>query len=156
MARMYSSLSSLDKAIRKAILSALKNEVANAVEETTKQHIQSDVYAVYDPVEYQRRGELKNAAFQHDIYYVGSDIAMRSFSTAKQNRSVIGSSKSYPVGAFAQWIQDGAVPNIFNKRHYICQDARPFYTNSVQELESRGLVREALAQGLKRRGVKTV
>lgn len=43
--------------------------------------------------------------------------------------------------------------NIFNDTHYVWEDERPFYKRAVEELEATESYKQALADGLLRRGV---
>lgn len=152
----YKNLKELRADLEKKIEASLASNVAKQVEKTVKEHIQTDVYNSYSPVIYERRNELKDAPFYHDVYNVAGIITLQSYSTASSNVSLVyGSSYDGQAGDFAQMINDGKVPNIFNNLRYIWQTPRPFYDNAILELKNGGLVKAALQRGLAQRGIKT-
>lgn len=156
MPRYYASLDALERAVKKSLNGTLKNEVAQAVEKVTKERIQAEVYGAYTPSVYERRGELRNAGFAAEVFDDADGVALRTYSAAKPNDSLSKPPVAYrgPDGQFAQWINDGNVPNIFNPRKYIWETSRPFYTSAANELDSGGAVMDALMAGMRKRGYK--
>lgn len=140
-----------------AIEKATKDSVVKQVETTVKEHIVSDVYNVYSPSEYDRRGVLKNADMVNGIWAEpDGTVILRQYSSAEPNESLNGSVYTGPSGAFAQWINDGDVPNIFNSYSgYSWAHARPFYDNAAADLHATGAAVAALKQGLAKQGIKT-
>lgn len=52
---------SLTKWLENKIRDAIENEASEKMVDVIKEHIDSDVYAQYDPVEYKRTGELRES-----------------------------------------------------------------------------------------------
>ncbi len=149
---LYGEGNGLDNELRKRVELAMRNEVFKEAQSAISNHISSEVYDVYDPVLYERRYILEKAPVNKDLYDDG-DITLNVFSSAEPAPSVRNVPYNGPKGTFAQWINDGSVNNIFNDTHYVWEDERPFYKRAVEELEATESYKQALADGLLRRGV---
>lgn len=151
--RYYASIDALERAVKKSLKSTLKNEVAQAVEKAAKEKIQAEVYGTYSPSVYERRGELLDAGFAAEVFEDTGGVSLRAYSMAKPSDSLSSPPVAYrgPDGQFAQWINDGNVPNIFNSKKYIWEAPRPFYAQAASELDSTGAVVDALKAGMKKR-----
>lgn len=149
---LYGEGNGLDNELRKRVELAMRNEVFNEAKSAISNHISSEVYDVYDPVLYERRYILEKAPINKDLYDDG-DITLNVFSSAEPAPSVRNVPYNGPKRTFAQWINDGSVNNIFNDTHYVWEDERPFYKRAVEELEATESYKQALADGLLRRGV---
>ena len=155
--RYYASLAALERAVKKSLTSTLKGEVSQVVEKVAKEKIKEDVYGVYSPSVYERRGELMNAEFAREVFEDADGVNLRIYSMARPNDSLSSPPVAYrgPDGQFAQWINDGNVPNIFNSKKYIWETPRPFYSDAENELDNTGLVLDALRAGMQKRGYET-
>lgn len=154
MPRYYASLATLERAVKKSLASTLKGEVARAAEKVAKEKIRQEVYGAYSPSVYERRGELMNAGFAHEVSDDTDGVNLRMYSMAGPNDSLSSPPVAYrgPDGQFAQWISDGNVPNIFNGKKYIWEAPRPFYSEAASELDNSGAVVDALKAGMRKRG----
>ena len=52
-------------------------------------------------------------------------------------------------------INDGLSGNLFGKNKW-WQKERPYFSNTLKELESQGLIRKWFKEGLKKRGINMV
>ena len=142
---VYSSLSALLKAAQSAAKATLQNEVAELVKQEIHNAEQDLVYGSYSPVVYARRGSLGNG---FTIQPTGP-YSIRIWDNAPSNYSVFGSAPAAP-GYFAQWINDGNVPNVFNSKTYPWTGPRPFYNQAVANLAGSRLKAVAI-NGIKSR-----
>lgn len=144
---VYSSLSTLLSAAVSAANDVLANEVAEIVKQEIATQEQRLVYGSYSPVLYVRRGSL-GSSFQVEPTGINS---VRIYDIAPPNYSVFGSGYGGPPGMFAQWINDGNVPNVFNDKSYPWMGARPFYDATIGALQGSGRIKAAAIQGFRRR-----
>lgn len=87
--RYYASLAALERAVKKSLTSTLKGEVSQAVEKVAKEKIKEDVYGVYSPSVYERRGELMNAEFACEVFEDADGVNLRIYSMARDRKSVV-------------------------------------------------------------------
>lgn len=134
----FNNLKELAKHVEAKIQNAMKNEVAKEVIETEKRHIQSDVYAVYSPTEYERTHQLI-ADESFVVREVEDGITVKNIrhdeDTGKLIAPVLESGMGY------DWeFEFNGVP-------------RPFTANTIEELKASQTHKEALKKGLKRQGI---
>lgn len=102
------------------------------------------VYGSYTPVIYQRRNSL-GSNFQIDYE---DEYSVRIYDIAPPDRSVFDTPYQGPPGSFAQWINDGNVPNVFNGKSYPWTEARPFYDAAAAACQSK--INNAVRAGIKK------
>lgn len=120
---IYGSLGALEAALKAATQTILISDLVPIVQSEIRAQEQSLVYGDYTPVIYQRRNSLGNSfQIEHEDEY-----SVRIYDIASPNRSVFGTAYKGPPGSFAQWINDGNVPNVFNEETYPWMGARAFY-----------------------------
>lgn len=73
--KTFDKLSKLEREIVRRSNKTLERDIAPYVEEKLKKHIKQDVYAKYNPVEYERRrdnggllDDSKNGSISHNVY----------------------------------------------------------------------------------------
>ena len=130
----------LEAAINKKITSVLKNEIAKEVVQTMQEHIESDVYSVYDPVKYERKGYHGGLIDPNNIEVSMMDdntISVENirFDGDREVAQIIESGQGYTYD-----FPYNGVP-------------RPFTENTRIELKSTNKLQQAMRQGLKKRGL---
>ena len=126
----YKSLGALLKAAQSAAKATLNNEVAELVKQEIREAEQELVYNSYSPVMYSPRRHSLGKGFT--VEPTGA-YSIRIWDSAPSNYSVFGSAPAAP-GYFAQWINDGNVPNVFNNKIYVWMSPRPFYDQAIVNL----------------------
>lgn len=169
------SWAELTKAINKKVAAALENEVKEEVKSTYLKNIESDVYDSYSPTAYNRRGADDGLLDPDNIVGECKDSVLEIRNVAVPNESIAPEGSTHTEYSpaydtqFAAWIERGEVYN--GKAPYIfTPDAdgnmidhsgevwakpRPFTQHTIDELKATQKHKEALKEGLKKRGVKT-
>ncbi|MGM7720489.1 hypothetical protein [Metabacillus sp. Hm71] len=135
----FKSISDLAKHFNKNQLKkALQEDVAKVARNTLKEHVIEDVYDAYDS-NYQRTGGLLQ---DENIETKMEDDATLSIRSTRHegNRDIAavieyGENYSYP-----------GLDEIIGER--------PFHAETAKELDEKGLAKKALADGLKKQGIK--
>lgn len=139
--------------LQKSINDTLLNEVADEVRKVEIETIDEEVYSSYEPEYYARRYELTKE--DNIVAELESDGVLAVRNIAPPNRSVIGGyDYSSEPTALSRWINEGAVPNIFNDYDYPWQHKRPFLDKTVEKLNSSDKLSNALKKGLIKRGLR--
>lgn len=139
----FKSLSELEKYLNSKIQSALKNEVAETTIQTMQKHIESDVYAVYEPKQYVRKGYQGGLSDPHNIEVEVIDdntISVENirFDGDREVAQIVESGKGYQY-KFDYY----GVP-------------RPFTENTREELKNTDQLKKSMKQGLKRQGIDSI
>lgn len=130
------TVKSLQKEIMRRANVTLKEQVAPYVEDKLKEHIQSDVYDTYSPVEYERR--KSNGGLMDDSNIIDD---MRSGQLKVWNKTPTDPPKfkhkdyNNPDG-LARLIEEGA-HNPWNYKKYRWTKPRPFITNTQADINYR-------------------
>ncbi|MGR7944285.1 MULTISPECIES: hypothetical protein [unclassified Paenibacillus] len=138
--REFSDLKSMFTYLDQQAQSVLKQEVAKKTVEKMQQHIQSDVYDVYDPVLYERKG-YNGGLIDEDSIEVGlvddNTLYVENirFDGDREVAEIVESGQGYTY----DFLYNG-VP-------------RPFTENTRQELQQTGVLNEVMRNGLSRRGL---
>jgi hypothetical protein len=153
----FDDLDSLFDYVKKDIGKSLEQEVYQIVKDTEKSHIQSDVYDIYTPVVYERRG--LNDGLIADENIVGNMIDNTTLTVTNitlpnpnaRDKDLVTTDKNLP-----ELIEYGHNTN-GNKYDFARSDReymkpRPFTHNTIEELEATGAHTRALKQGLKNKG----
>lgn len=133
----FNNLNDLFKKIENDIQDTMINEVAENVKDEMIDAVQTSVYSVYDPVEYNRRygngglgasenikvDEIDNGIMLKDIAPLDNGRTDYALDDIIVNRGVLG----YPQG-------------------------RDFYSETIEQMENNGRCIKALKDGLKKRG----
>ena len=143
---LYPNLNALEKAIRVAAQKAIASEaVLGEIKRVIREKEQEMVYGSYTPYPYQRRHSLGN---QFQVQQTGL-YSVRVWDIAPPNYSVFNTPYQGPAGSFAQWINDGSVPNVFNTKSYPWAGPRPFYRAAEAELQNSAVLKRAVINGIK-------
>ncbi len=139
----FKNLNSLFKHIVRQASESLKDDVFIAVREVEREHINSDVYAVYTPKVYKRRKDRGGLISRDNI--IGQMLNSKTLSVTNKTLKDDGSpnlayrvEKGIPGGGTAPW-----------------QNPRPFTENTIGELKISKKHIKALQKGLKKRGIKS-
>lgn len=133
----FNNLNDLFKHIEKNVQDALKDDVAEAVKETMADTIQQNVYNVYSPMIYTRRGEQGGLIDKRNMEATlnGDTLTVKDIAPLDNGRT------DYDL--------DEIIENGWGNMPF----ARPFYGDAEETLKRTGDHTEALKQGLKRRGI---
>ena len=151
------SLKELEKELQKRIDYVLLTDVTDVVTEIMIEHINNDVYAVYEPRTYRRRmnnGGLSspdniNSSIEGDtlivenntmanpyIFIDGIDIPVMSINAGKELTPIIEMGEPYEF--------DWGLNNI----------PRPFIHNTIAEIKANNYHVRALKEGLRKQGIE--
>lgn len=129
---IYSDLSSLNKALKKAAAQVAKSpKLIETVKNEIRQQERKHIYDTPPGILYQRRHSLGKI---FEVEYVDS-TSFWIWDAAKPSESVFGTEVRGPDGVFAQWINDGRVKNVFSEHDYPWNHPRPFYRDAAKALE---------------------
>jgi glycyl-tRNA synthetase (class II) len=133
----FKNLKELEKYINEQAKKALQNGkyVKNTVVETGKKHVDKDVYAVYEPKQYERTGLLRES---WDVENTDDGIAVFNTRTdgEKYIPEVIETGIGYDYSGYG----------------YAYEKPRPFITNAREELRNSNTLKEAMKKDLKDAG----
>lgn len=135
----FTSIEAALKFIEKQSLSVLKQEIAKATVKTMQKHIQTDVYDVYDPKQYERKSYQGGLIDQDNIEVAVVDdntISVENirFDGDREVAQIVESGEGY--------IYDFPFNGV----------PRPFTENTIEELKETGLLEQEMKKGLARRG----
>lgn len=136
----FNNLKELENYLKDKVQNAMRNEVAKTVIDTEKKHVQTDVYAVYTPTEYERTYQLLS-----DESYVVKDIpdgiSVKNIRHDEETGKMIAPVLESGIGY--DW--DSPINGV----------PRRFTENTVQDLSQSKDHIKALQNGLKRQGIDT-
>lgn len=134
----FKNLNELFAYIEKDIQDTMVNEVADEVKDEMVTAVETSVYRVYDPVQYNRRygnGGL-GARENMQVTEIPNGISVRDIAPLDNGRT--------------DYALDDIVVNGLGRMPF----PRDFYSECKEQLEITGNHKEALKQGLKNRGYK--
>lgn len=151
-------LERINRQLSSKIDSALSKEVFEEVRDEEAATIESEVYGVYTPKKYRRRGEHGGLADQRNIQgSVQSGVLTVVNRTAPNPSGCVNSRLVTTDKNLPQLVEHG---DGYKSYHYnfpsdgSYMEARPFTAKIVENLKKSGAHVKALKDGLKRRGVK--
>ena len=138
-----------------------KEAIGDSIKKKYLEHIQRDVYDVYSPVDeigYERRGENDGLKDPNNIIIKyesnTNEIIIDVINIAEPNESIYGIPYSGTgSSAFAEWIENGLVPNIFKAQDAPWQHERPFTQNTIKDLMQNKDHIKALKKYLSSKGI---
>lgn len=136
----FKNLNELFAYIEKDIQDTMVNEVADEVKDEMVTAVETSVYRVYDPVQYNRRygnGGL-GARENMQVTEIPNGISVRDIAPLDNGRTDTG------------YMLDDIVVNGLGRMPF----ERDMYSECKEQLEITGNHKEALKQGLKNRGYK--
>ncbi len=142
------TVQSLQKEIMRRANATLKKQVAPYVEDKLKQHIQSDVYETYSPIEYDRR--KTNGGLMDDSNIVDNtrDGQLKVWNKAPTDPPKLQHKEYNNPDGLARLIEEGA-HNPWNYKKYRWTKPRPFVTNTQADINYRhAAVNEMLKNGI--------
>jgi hypothetical protein len=140
----FKNLNELNKYLKREIENSLRQDVAPKVIEVGKEHVQSDVYDVYAPKEYERTGKLKESFKQKNIPN-GVEIENKRKDKGRYIPEIIEEGHDNSTQGYEYAIH---YPNGDN---YI--QARPFIKNTANDVENRNLHTDELKKSLQNKGI---
>jgi hypothetical protein len=146
----FKSIVDLAKHLEKnQIKKALKDDVAKQARKTLKEHIVEDVYNEYpDPKVYSRTGGLLQDSNIDTTMENDNTLSIRS------TRSENGRDIAEVIEYGHEGSKDGyEYPAYYPDGNNFVQP-RPFHAETARELDEKGLAKKALADGLRKSGLK--
>lgn len=137
MAKEFKNLNELFKFVEKQVQSTLRDEVAKVAVETMQKHVQEDVYDVYEPVMYERTGRLKR---EIEVDVVDDNTIAIENARYENGRNI------------AEIVETGQGYQYYFEFY---GEERPFTRNTREELKNTNKLKNAMAKGLNKRGIKT-
>lgn len=132
----FSSIEELAQYLQLQINDSLETDVSKEIVQVVQEHIQTDVYAAYTPLSYQRTNELMNDVKSEMIQDDILEITDTRTENGKDISQIIEYGKGYTWGV-------GLDERI---------GARPFMENTEQQILQDGLHINAMKESLKRKG----
>jgi hypothetical protein len=143
----------IESKIRAAIAETLQTDVYQIIKNVEKQHVESDVYAVYSPIIYSRRGMSGGlSADENIVLNVISDTQIEITNETPANPDYFGTTDK----DLAELVEFGHGYNGY-KYDYL-QDSpyvypRPFTENTVEDLNQNKQHIDAMVKGLRKAGL---
>lgn len=149
MKNLYDDINTLLNDIKSDIEDVLMDEVLDTIKEIELKHIEDDVYSVYKPSVYKRRGNSGGLSDPDNIVGSVKNMELDVENIASFNQDYGSSNKG---NGLAELVNNGDrvsgymydYPGSFNQ-------PRPFLDNTIEEIENTNLVEDALSKGLKKR-----
>lgn len=140
----FNSLKDLERYLNRQIQQSLETDVASKVVKVAQDHVQSDVYDVYKPKQYQRSGELKKS---FDVKPVPNGIEIENTRT-ENGRDIpeiieYGHDKSKQGYEYPKYYRDGD--------NFI--QPRPFIENTRRQIEQENIHVNELKKSLMSKGL---
>lgn len=152
------SLKALEAELYKRVDKALENEVGEYVKDVMQTVIKRDVYDVYTPKMYHRRGEYGGLADQENMNTIAEDgvLTVTNTTMAYPYLDMEQNTLSQNAGQLlAPIIESGNGYDYSKWAYYGYGSPRPFMQNTEIELLNRKLLVEAmLGEGLIRQGIE--
>lgn len=134
----------MEKFLNKQIQQSLQKDVAPKVVKLAEEHVQTDVYDVYSPKEYDRTGKLKKS-FEVTPISDGIEIENTQEDEGRYIPEIIeyGHDKSSQGYQYATYYPNGD--------NYL--QPRPFIENTRQEILDKNIHIDELKKSLKSKGI---
>jgi len=113
----------------------LRNQVSKTVVKLMKEKLREDVYAVYTPTRYKRRGENGGLLADENIHFLPQNkltYLVRNTATLNGNGDDFNSDKS-----LSEIINDGLVDDT---SFPVYMNPRPFFDNMIEDLEKNPII----------------
>jgi hypothetical protein len=155
----FDNLNDLLKHIEKNVKESLEDDVAKEVKRVMKDHIETDVYDVYEPTSYKRTGKLKED-IDHSLIEDGYTLSVRN--TREENQ--YGKHKNIAeiietgIGYEKYKVSQGKIMKVSikpsRKSGWKDWKPRPFTENTRLDLIRNKQHEDAMRKGLKKRGME--
>lgn len=150
MKKSYNDIKALKADLKKDINAVLADEVFNEVRKCELEHIEEDVYSVYNPKIYKRRA-VGGVSDPDSIVGSVKDMELTVANTAEFNDNYGSSNHGRGL---AELINQGEMRGSF---YYDYPGEftlpRPFIDRTVEELENSNRLDNALIKGLRKKGI---
>lgn len=154
MASAEEQLKILLEQLQNDVNESLVEEVGEFIKDKEQEHIITDVYDMYSPEAYLRRGANDGLMADENIIISPIKNGVRIENIASVNPYYEDKLDMYQEGTLADIVEEGTAYDLFNKKSAPYLDARPFRQNVVDELEATEEHANVLSKSLKRKGYK--
>lgn len=141
------SYSQLQKAIENAVSDSME-DMGKDMEDIVKEEINDEVYGSYTPIMYLRTGELLSSI---ESEVIGKNEVEIKHNTAKIHATSIKDGSDIS-NALPEIVHDGCAPNIFNEKHYVWENKRPYMDTTKKRLQSTNEHVDSMKKSLKKKG----
>lgn len=154
MKNLYDDINTLLNDIKSDIEDVLMDEVLDTVKEIVLKHIEDDVYSVYKPSVYKRRGNSGGLSDPDNIVgTIEGDMQLVVESITPFNEEYGG--RNSGIG-LAEMVNEGGNSEHdydygFRSIEAPYSKPRPFLDNTIEEIENTNSVENTLANGLRKR-----
>ena len=151
-----------------AIMQDCLEEVLEKINSKLKEHIQTDVYDVGDNAVYaggsgSPTGDFKESVTSSDVKVNGNSVSGEVYHDSEKMSldidKFIHGSKYWDKADMREHLQEiieyGLSGSLFETGAWY-QEPRPYFANTLKELESSGLIRQWFRSALKSRGLKVL
>jgi hypothetical protein len=150
------------------IMQDVIEEVLEKINEKLKEHVQTDVYDMGDNVKYAAgfgspTGDLKESVTSSDVKVNGNSVSGEVYhDTNTMSLSIdnfIHGSKYWDTTDMREYLPDiienGLSGTLFESGAWY-QEPRPYFSNTLKELESSGLIKQWFKSALQSRGMRVM
>lgn len=154
----FDSLKQLKKYVDTAMREVVEDEVKKEIITTIKEHIDSDVNNVYDPVDYNRKHYLENS-LDGKVYTTASGLELKiEHDENKMNYYSVVDGDNVNGNAVAGWIERGQIYPLWGTessdgRPFTYLEPRPYMKNSYNELKDENIIPHVVKKALKKRKI---
>ncbi len=140
--------------IKNYITPALENEVSDAIKDTESDVIEREVYSVFKPIYYDRRGSTGGGLGSTDNMYAESFVNGNTVSLSVENQTPPNDNykhRKFSQYSVAESVETGKGYDYFPNGE---MESRPFTQKTIEELKRNKQHIKALKKSLERRGLK--
>lgn len=154
----FKSIAELEKYLKTIVNFCLQTDVAQDIKELIKEHVETDVYAKYQPSQYMRRKE--NGGLLDDNNYlvkpIKDGVSITNITTDNgYSEEMYGDFGTHPDTWIVPIIETGIGYSWTESRIYKKPFARPFIDNTRNDL-FKGLGRQYLKKSLLNHNIKSL
>ena len=166
----FRTLQEYNKYLLTKVFPAVLEYVADKANELLREHVDSDVYQAGGKTNYYAYGstqptfELRDSISNSEVSVNGNSAEIKVFHDKDKMRfdpdNFVHGSNYWKDGVsdirelLPRIINDGLSGDLFGSGWW--QKERPYFTKTIEEIQSKGLMRKWFQEGLAKQGIKTV
>ena len=150
----FDTFNKLKGHIESVLKDVAENEVKEEIITTIKEHINNDVYDVYNPEVYNRKHYLENSLVGK-LYTTSSGVELTvEHDENKMNYNSLVTGGDVSGNAVAKWIERGQIYPLWgDDSEYTYLEPRPYMKNSYNELKQENVIPHVVKKALKKRKI---
>ena len=166
----FKNLQEYNKYLLTHVFPSVLQYVADKANELLRQHVDSDVYQAGNRTNYYAYGttqptfELRDSISNSDVQVSGDSAEIRVYHDKNKMRfepdDFVHGSNYWRDGVsdvrdiLPLIINNGLSGDLFGSGWW--QEERPYFSNTIKEIQSQGLIKKWFQEGLAKQGIKTV